>query len=87
MLGFRLPIPGGNGFGRARPLTGTAQASALSGLGILIFWVADRGAGYSAAMGDNELSDKSHLSFLAMGREAQAKALERSTFPVGMWKQ
>ncbi len=37
------------------------------------------GPGYSAAMTDHELSEKSHLSFLAMGREARAKALERMT--------
>ena len=37
------------------------------------------GPGYSAAMTDQELSEKSHLNFLAMGREAPAKALERMT--------
>jgi hypothetical protein len=39
-------------------------------------WSADRAPGYSAAMSDYELSTKSNLPFLAMGREAQAKAPE-----------
>jgi hypothetical protein len=39
-------------------------------------WSGDGAPGYSAAMSDYELSEKSNLTFLAMGREAQAKAPE-----------
>ena len=40
------------------------------------FW-SGRAPGYSAAMSDYGLSEKSNLTFFAMGRQAQAKSPER----------